>query len=127
VNCCINHLKNQRKLKFLPLKIFTQKDKSYLSIEPQIPLEVAEKREKLYSAIDSLPPKLKAVIIFYYFEDRSCEEMADILNCSIGTIKSRLFHARKSLKKKLEPYLRNGECVNSRSEVVGEGYEMFKM
>jgi len=35
----------------------------------------------------------------------SYEEIAKILECPVGTVRSRLFHARRLLKQKLEPYL----------------------
>ena len=38
------------------------------------------------------------VILLRYFEELPCEEIAEILNCRVGTVRSRLFNARKRLK-----------------------------
>ena len=122
VNQCINYLRNQRRLRFLPIE---NQRRSF--IEPQKAAEQNERFEKVYQTVNSLPPKQKAVVVLYYFEEHSCEEVAGILNCSVGTVKSRLFHARKAIKKHLEPYLESGEWIDTGSEIGGEGYEMYKM
>lgn len=122
LNQCINYLRSQRRFRFLLVE-----NQRRSLIEPQKAIERNEKFEKVYQTINSLPPKQKAVVILHYFEEHSCEEVADILNCSVGTVKSRLFHARKAIKKHLEPYLESGEWIDTGSEVGGEGYEMYKM
>ena len=93
----------------------------------QVAADRDERCEKVYQSIESLSPKQRTVIVLHYFEGHSCEEVAEILNCSIGTVKSRLFHARKKLKERLEPYLKSGDWINTDTEIGGEGYEMFKM
>lgn len=127
LNQCINYLRKQRRLRFLPIGIFSGSNQRRPLTEPQEAAERTEKFEKVYQTVNSLPPKQKAVVILYYFEEHSCEEVADILDCSVGTVKSRLFHARKAIKKHLEPYLESGEWIDTSSEAGGEGYEMFKM
>jgi RNA polymerase sigma-70 factor (ECF subfamily) len=124
MNHCVNYLRGQRRCRFFPIGIGDQESSP---IKQQVEAECAEKCEKVCQSINSLSPKQRAVIILRYFEDHSCEEMAEILNCSIGTVKSRLFHARKKLKERLEPYLRSGEWINTDTKIGGEGYEMFKM
>ena len=127
VNYCINYLRSQRRLRFLPIGIFSRGDQMHTPSEPHAAVERSEKCEKMRQAINSLSPKQRVVIILHYFEDYSCEEVADILNCSAGTVKSRLFYARGEIKKRLEPYLESGEWADNNSEIGGEGYEMFKM
>ncbi len=46
-----------------------------------------------------LKPELKAVIIFHYYDDLKYEEIADIMNCPVGTVKIWLFRAKLELKK----------------------------
>jgi len=72
-----------------------------------------------------LPPKHKAVIVMHYFENYNCEEMADILKCSSGTVKSRLFYARSELKKRLKSYLKDEDWTEDSSQIGGENYEVF--
>jgi RNA polymerase sigma-70 factor, ECF subfamily len=53
--------------------------------------------------IAALPPKLRAAILLRYFEDLSYSDMARVLNCSIGTVASRLSRGHRLLAKKLAP------------------------
>jgi RNA polymerase sigma-70 factor (ECF subfamily) len=55
------------------------------------------------SAIGTLPAKLRAAILLRYFEDLSYAEMATALNCSIGTVASRLSRGHRLLARKLTP------------------------
>jgi RNA polymerase sigma-70 factor (ECF subfamily) len=54
-------------------------------------------------AVATLPPKLRAAILLRYFEDLSYPDMASALNCSIGTVASRLSRGHRLLAKKLAP------------------------
>jgi RNA polymerase sigma-70 factor (ECF subfamily) len=54
-------------------------------------------------AIASLPAKLRAAILLRYFEDLSYAEMASALNCSIGTVASRLNRGHRLLARTLRP------------------------
>lgn len=56
----------------------------------------------LRRALDALPEKDKAVIILRYFEDRKLEEIADILEENVNTVKSRLYRSIKKLRDHLE-------------------------
>ena len=64
-------------------------------------LEADEEESIIRSEIYALPEKHRSVIILKYLQDLSYEEMADILGCSIGTIKSRLSRAKEKLKSRL--------------------------
>lgn len=62
----------------------------------------AKARQKIIlKAVDSLPAKLRQVVIWYEFEDLSYEQIAKKTGVPVGTVKSRLFHARKILSEKL--------------------------
>jgi RNA polymerase sigma-70 factor (ECF subfamily) len=54
-------------------------------------------------AIATLPAKLRAAILLRYFDDLSYSDMARALNCSIGTVASRLSRGHRLLAKKLAP------------------------
>ncbi len=56
-------------------------------------------------AISTLSEKLRVVVVLYDFEDCSYEEIAAIIGCPVGTVKSRLFNARAALRRKLAPYV----------------------
>lgn len=52
----------------------------------------------LHRALDTLPAGDRAVIILKYFEDKKLEEIADILDENVNTIKSRLYRSLKKLR-----------------------------
>ena len=66
-----------------------------------LPAPGPEEREEL-EELFSLPPEDRAVIHLHYYEGYSTEEIAHMLSCRPGTVRSRLFRARERLKKLLE-------------------------
>lgn len=72
----------------------------------------------LHEEIEKLELKQKTVIILYYFNELSIKEIAHIVGCFEGTVKSRLYAARKILKKEL---FKNEE--NSTHKIGGMEYE----
>lgn len=56
---------------------------------------------RLFGAVMGLPRKYRIVIHLFYYEDYSVSEIADILNCREGTVKSQLNRGRKLLKSML--------------------------
>lgn len=64
-----------------------------------------QRQKRIVKAIDSLKPKLKEVIMMYEIDGLSYEYIAKELNCPIGTVKSRLFNAKKELAILLEDML----------------------
>lgn len=59
----------------------------------------------VHEAVDKLSPPLKTVIILYYFNDMTIKQIATILGCFQGTVKSRLHNAKKLLEKELDESL----------------------
>lgn len=55
----------------------------------------------LYEAVEKLPSKQKTVLILHYYNDMPICETARVCGVFEGTVKSRLFHAKKQLKKVL--------------------------
>ena len=64
-----------------------------------------ERQKKIIDAINQLKPKFKEVIIMCEINGYTYEETANKLKCPIGTIKSRLFNAKKELAEKLNDLL----------------------
>ena len=54
------------------------------------------------NAIDALKPKFREVIVMYEMQDMSYEEISEKLKCPVGTVRSRLFNARKELSVTLQ-------------------------
>jgi RNA polymerase sigma-70 factor (ECF subfamily) len=69
-------------------------------------MEREELYEVLQSALKKIPMKHRLVFALREIEGYSYSEIAEMVSCSIGTVKSRLFHARLKLRRYLEPYLR---------------------
>lgn len=65
----------------------------------------AERRDELRSmqkAIDVLPFSQRVVIVLYYLNDLSLQEISEILGVPVGTVKSRLHYGRESLRRELD-------------------------
>ena len=56
-----------------------------------------QRQKRVIEAIDSLKPKYREVVIMYEMQDMTYEQIAQKLNCPVGTVRSRLFNARKEL------------------------------
>lgn len=64
----------------------------------------SELRERVREAIDELTPDHKAVILLRELEGLSYEEISRVMQCSKGTVMSRLHYARKKLQKRLKEF-----------------------
>ncbi|WP_353846721.1 sigma-70 family RNA polymerase sigma factor [Clostridium sp. VAP51] len=70
-------------------------------------IDTYETKHIVKSAINNLSENLKTVVILYYFNDMSIEEISKVTGCFKATVKSRLFYARGALKKQL------GDCFEN--------------
>ena len=68
---------------------------------PEVQVIKNEQNERVRRCVDNLPNKLRNVVILYYMEQLSIPEIADIVGTPKGTVKSRLFKARKILQEQL--------------------------
>jgi RNA polymerase sigma-70 factor (ECF subfamily) len=64
-----------------------------------------ERRRAVAKAIASLPEKYRAALVLCDLEEKSYEEISDVLGLPVGTVKSRINRARNLLKEKLREYL----------------------
>ncbi len=99
INKCKDHL---RKIKirsiFTPIKD-EEEDFGYSTSPDE--KDIAEIVRK---AIDQLPEKLKIPLLLKDIEGLSYQEIAESIQCEIGTVKSRIFRAREGLRNILKPY-----------------------
>lgn len=65
-------------------------------------LVCAEEKQLLWKAIYQLPDHLRIPLLLYYMEELPVAEISKLLSIPPGTVKSRLYHARKRLEKELE-------------------------
>jgi RNA polymerase sigma-70 factor, ECF subfamily len=71
--------------------------------DPNHELQKSEVQKLVTAAVRKLSPRHRAVIVLKDLEDLSYLEIAEILHCSVGTVMSRLFHARRKLQIALRP------------------------
>jgi RNA polymerase sigma-70 factor (ECF subfamily) len=57
---------------------------------------------RVHAALDELSPAHRAVLTLRFMNDLTYEEMAGVVGCSIGTIRSRMHYAKRALKEKME-------------------------
>jgi RNA polymerase sigma-70 factor (ECF subfamily) len=74
---------------------------------PHQRMEQAEIGHRIEAAIEQLSPEHRAVILMKEIEGMQYHEIADSLGCSIGTVMSRLFYARKKLQNLLRDVYEN--------------------
>lgn len=96
VNLTRDFLKD-RKRQFRIMKEMIQKDNDCAK-ESEMPINM----EKVGRAIESLQADKREVLTLRIIEGLSYQEISEHLNCSVGTVMSRLFRARLELKTKLE-------------------------
>lgn len=73
--------------------------------EPEAETHQHEVRERLFAVIDELTPEHKAAIVLREIEGLSYEDISRVMQCSKGTVMSRLHYARKKLQAKLKDLL----------------------
>jgi RNA polymerase sigma-70 factor, ECF subfamily len=69
--------------------------------------ELASKQiaDTVNATMEALPEELRTAITLREIEGLSYEEIAEIMNCPIGTVRSRIFRAREAIAEKLRPHL----------------------
>ncbi|EOD55462.1 RNA polymerase sigma factor RpoE [Aeromonas rivuli] len=66
-----------------------------------------EIKRTVFAAIEALPEDLRTAITLRELEGLSYEEIAEIMDCPVGTVRSRIFRARDAIDKKLKPLTEN--------------------
>jgi len=94
-NYCLNHRRKKRLLT-LPLEDISP------ALKSELPGAQLAEEEILQQAIGKLTDRQRAVVILRYFWDLSYAEIAQILDVPLGTVKSRIDLALKTLRKVLE-------------------------
>ncbi|WP_105200754.1 MULTISPECIES: RNA polymerase sigma factor RpoE [unclassified Pseudoalteromonas] len=64
-----------------------------------------EVRDVIFATIDKLPEDLKTAITLRELEGMSYEEIAAVMDCPVGTVRSRIFRAREAIDNKLTPLI----------------------
>lgn len=75
------------------------------SPQPVDALEARERQELLADALASLDEEQREIVVLRDFQGLSYDEIAEVLECPIGTVRSRLFRARSEIRRRLERVL----------------------
>jgi RNA polymerase sigma-70 factor (ECF subfamily) len=103
INLCLDHL---RKAKRQRAESIEQLDEELGGVERQMPvvslnpsegLERTELRKRIDRAMGQLSYEHRTVLILHEFEEMEYKQIAKVMGCSIGTVMSRLFYARRRL------------------------------
>ena len=71
---------------------------------PETALSRDQLEEAIYSAIEQLPDELKSAITLREFDGMSYEEIAEVMQCPVGTIRSRIFRAREAIERGIQAW-----------------------
>jgi RNA polymerase sigma-70 factor (ECF subfamily) len=74
---------------------------------PETVLAAKEIALTVNSAMEALPEELRQAVTLREIEGLSYEEIAEVMNCPIGTVRSRIFRAREAISAKVKPLLEN--------------------
>lgn len=108
INCCKDKLKSKSRYQQKVINIDEHDfmeiaEKTHYSLDETV---VASEEQKLvFKEIKNLPLNQRIALVLHDIEEMSYEEIAQVSNCPVGTVKSRIFNARKSLKEKLKTFI----------------------
>ena len=103
INLCLDALRKQRRH---PAESIEEMDEETGGVERQMPvvvvnpterLEQGELRQRIDAALEKLSAEHRTVLVLHEFEEMEYKEIAKTVGCSIGTVMSRLFYARRKL------------------------------
>jgi RNA polymerase sigma-70 factor (ECF subfamily) len=107
-NLCYSRISRRKRTFAEPLTALIVNLVSDLTSRPEQVVESREIIDVLQRGIDALPPKQQTAIILYYLHGYSLAESAEIADCRVGTMKSRLHYALKALRSLLPAERRSG-------------------
>ncbi|MHC4656308.1 MAG: RNA polymerase sigma factor [Planctomycetota bacterium] len=71
------------------------------SYEPSQKAIMTERKEQIRQALELLPARQRATLVLAYFQQLSYPEVAQVLGCSVGTVKTQMYRALKTLAQRL--------------------------
>lgn len=112
INTALTHLKRNRLRRFFSFENLDEElgqseilEKLAAKSRSDKPTFVKELQEKLNEALQKLSLKHRTVVVLFEIEGLSHQEIADIMRCTEGTVRSRLHYAKQQLQGYLKDYL----------------------
>jgi RNA polymerase sigma-70 factor, ECF subfamily len=103
INLCLDQLRKQKRQRAESIEAMdeesggVERQMPVVTVNPTEGLERAELRKRIDRALDQLSHEHRTVLILHEFEELEYKEIAKRMECSIGTIMSRLFYARRKM------------------------------
>lgn len=103
INLCLDHLRRQKRQQAESIEELAEEAGGVerlmapVTINPTADLERAELRRRIEAGLDKLSAAHRTVLVLHEFEGMEYKKIAKVMNCSIGTVMSRLFYARRKL------------------------------
>ena len=115
VNSALSHLRKSRLRTFFSLEQVNENDQPVAEVVAALTDDtsgaergafVKELQEKLNEAMQKLSIKHRTVVTLFEIDGLSHQEIAEVMDCSVGTVRSRLHYAKQLLQAELQPYMR---------------------
>src|ERR1051325_10077852 len=103
INLCLDELRKQKRHRTESVEEMddesggVERQMPAITINPTERLERGELRQRIDEAMSKLSPEHRTVLMLHEFEEMEYKEIAKTVGCSIGTVMSRLFYARRKL------------------------------
>ncbi len=103
INLCLDQLRKQKRQRTESIEAMTdesggvERHMPVVTTNPTAGLERAELRQRIDRALGQLSHEHRTVLVLHEFEDMEYKEIAKTMECSIGTVMSRLFYARRKM------------------------------
>ena len=103
INLCLDHLRKQKRHRADSIEELdedsggVERHMPVVVVNPTAGLERAEIRKKIDLALEQLTVEHRTVLVLHEFEDMDYKSIAKTVGCSIGTVMSRLFYARRKM------------------------------
>lgn len=105
VNRCRDEMRRRKVRRFLSLQTLMDTHDKEVTMKTTVHQHENETRELIDRGLQRLPEKYRLPVILKDMEGLSYEEMADVMRCELGTVKSRLSRGRSMLRTYLKPLL----------------------
>jgi RNA polymerase sigma-70 factor (ECF subfamily) len=103
INLCLDQLRKQKRQRTESIEAMdeesggVERQMPVITVNPTAGLERSELRQRIDRALDLLSHEHRTVLVLHEFEEMEYKEIAKTMGCSIGTVMSRLFYARRKL------------------------------
>jgi RNA polymerase sigma-70 factor, ECF subfamily len=112
INLCLDQLRKQKRHRAESIELLdeesggVERQMPIVTVNPTAGLERRELRQRIDKALGQLSYEHRTVLVLHEFEELEYKEIAKRMECSIGTVMSRLFYARRKMANLMASYKR---------------------